>query len=127
MGVRASEGRAAEVVDDRRGVLGELAGKSLDGPLGHPALFRSPLGRLRDTFFIFTQDIGRHFVHPHGMSGDVFFVPGVFLQPRIDDGQLQSGVGIRKHRDPLVGVHRGGVVEVGTDVDLLDAGSCPEL
>ena len=50
--VRAAEGRAAEVVDDGRGVLGELAGEGLDGPLGHAALLGGPFRGLRDAVFV---------------------------------------------------------------------------
>ena len=35
--------------------------------------------------------------------------------------ELQRRVGVRQHGDPLVGVDGGPVVEVGRDVDLLDA------
>ena len=36
------------------------------------------------------------------------------------DGKLQRRVGVGKHGDPLVGVHRVRVVHVGRDVDQAD-------
>ncbi len=125
--VGAAEGRAAEVVDDRGGVLGELPGQRLDGPLGHAALLRGPLGGLRYAVLVLAQHVVGHLVHAHGVGRDVVLVPGALGQPHIDDGQLQGGVGVGKHGDPLVGVDGGGVVEVGADVHLLDARSRPEL
>ena len=61
------------------------------------------------------------------MGVDVFLVPGALGEPDVDDGQLQGRVGVGQHRDPLVAVDGRGVVQVGADVDLLDAGPRPEL
>ncbi len=55
------------------------------------------------------------------MRVQVLLVVGAFLDPRVGDGQLQRGVGVRQHGNPHVGVHGVGVVHVGRDVDLLDA------
>ena len=41
--------------------------------------------------------------------------------------KLKGRVGVGQHRDPFVAVDGGGVVEVGADVDLLDARPGPEL
>ena len=55
------------------------------------------------------------------MGLEVFFVIGIFGDPDISDGQLQSRIGIGQDRDPLIGVDRGCVVEVRTDIDRLYA------
>ena len=61
------------------------------------------------------------------MGLDVFFFPGAFLEPDVDDGQLQGGIGIGQHRYPFISMDGGAVVQFGADIDLLDAGLRPEV
>ena len=124
-GVRTARHAAAEVVPDGHGLLGPVAGQRLDRPRRDAALGGGPLRRLGDAVFL-TQHVGLHLVEAHRMGVDVRLVVGALGDPHVHERELQRRVGVGKHGDPLVGVDRGGVVEIGVDVDLLDADLAPE-
>jgi hypothetical protein len=51
----------------------------------------------------------------------VLFVVRPLVQPHVGDGQVERGIGVGQDGDPLVGVDGGAVVQLGADVDGLDA------
>ena len=67
------------------------------------------------------HDIGFVGLHTHGVGLQIVLVVGAVLEPPVGDGQVERRVGVGQHGDPAVGVHRARVVDVGADVDLLDA------
>ena len=113
-------------MDDRSGLLGPLAGQSLDGPHVDPALFGRPL-RCFGYAVLFAQHIGFDLIDAHGVGGHVFMIKGVFGEPDVEDGQLHGGIGVGQNGNPFVGMDGRAVVEVGTDPQLLDADSVPEI
>ena len=118
--VRAADAGAA-VADDHGGALARpFLGQRLDGAGRNAGDRRRPLGRLRNAV-LFTHDVGLVLLHADGVRLEVLLVVGAVLEPLIGDGQVERRVGVGQHRDPPVGVHCGGVVEVRGHVDLLDA------
>ena len=81
---------------------------------------RRPLGRLRLAVLL-AEDVVLEPIESVGMRCDVVLVVEVLGHPHIRDGGLQSSIGVRQHRDPLVGMDSGTVVEVGAHVHLLNA------
>ncbi len=73
------------------------------------------------------HDVGLVLVDAHGVGVEVLLVVGALAEPAVRDRQVERGVRVGEHRDPSVGVHGGGVVEVGADVDLLDADLTPPV
>ena len=110
----------AVAVDEAGGLLGPVAGQRLDGEVGDAALLGGPGRRLGHTV-LFAQDVVLELLEAVGVGGDVLLVVGAFGDPHVGDGELQRGVGVGKDGDPLVGMNRGAVVEVGADVDGLEA------
>ena len=119
-GVGAADEAAAVAVEDADGALGPVAGQSLDSIDGHAALLAGPLGGLGNAVLP-AHHIVHELVKAVGVLGDILLVIGLFLQPEIGDGQLKRRVGVGQHGDPLVGVDRGGIVQVGADENGLDA------
>ena len=116
----AADEAAAVAVRDGHGVLGPVAGERLDGVAGHAADLFGPLGGLRHAVLA-AHDVVPEVLEADGMRVQVLLVVRAFLDPRVGDGQLQRGVGVRQHGNPHVGMHGVGVVHVGRNVDLLDA------
>ena len=73
---------------------------------------------------LFAKDVGLKLVEPDAVGLHIFLVVGALVHPDVGDGQIESRIGVGQHRDPLVGVHRGAVVQVGSHVDGLDAEIC---
>ena len=125
-GVGAADAGAAVADDDRRALAGPLVGQSLDDARGDAADGGCPLRRLLDAV-LFAHDVGLVLVDAHGVGGEVLLVVGALAEPAVRDRDVERGVRVGEHRDPAVGVHGGGVVEVGADVDLLDADLTPPV
>ena len=119
-GIRAADVRAAVAVEDGRGLVRPVARERLDRPRLHAALFAGPLRRLRDAVLA-AEDVVAEFVEAVGVRVDVFLLVKILRQPDVGDGQLQRHVRVRQDGDPLVRVDGRAVVEVGADVDALDA------
>mgnify|MGYP007025180061 CR=1 FL=1 len=105
---------------DGHGMLRPIAREGLDGVGGHAANALGPLRGLRHAVLA-AQHVVPEVLEAHGMRVEVGLVVGALLDPRVGNGQLQRGVGVGQHGNPLVGVHGVGVVHVGRDVYLLDA------
>ena len=124
MRVRAADVRAAVEVDDGRDLPGPLLGQGLDGPLGHAALVRGPFRGLGDAVLA-AEHVVLELLEAHHVGGHVVLVVRALDHPGVGDGQVQRRVGVGEDGDPLVGVDRAGVVEVGRDEDLLLAQLAP--
>ena len=55
------------------------------------------------------------------MSSDIFLIISPFINPVVGYRQLQSGIGIGQNRDPFIGMNRRPIIQVRTNIDLLDA------
>ena len=92
---------------------------------GTPHLGEAHLRGLGHAVFL-TQHVGLDLVEADRVGLHVLLVVRALGDPHVHDGQLQGGVGVGEDGDPLVGVDGRRVVEVGVDVDLLDADLVPE-
>ncbi len=125
-GVWTADTRAA-VADDHGGALRRpFLGQRLDRARWDAADGCRPLRSLLHTV-LFAHDVGLVFLNANGVSIEVFLVIGAVFEPLVRDGQIESRVGIRQDRDPPVGVHGRGIVEVWAHVDLLDAEFTPPV
>ena len=118
---------AAAVAVHRRHVVGRpIPGKRLDVGRRHPAFRLGPFGRLRNSVLM-TEHIVLEPVETVGVSFYVLAVVGSLHHPRVGDAQPQRRVGVGENGNPLIGVNGGAVIQIGTDVDLLDADLAPEV
>ena len=85
-----------------------------------PQIGRGPFRGLGNAVLV-AHDVGFERLDAHCVGLQVFLVVGAVFEPLVADGQVEGGVRVGEHRDPPVGVHGRGVVEVGAHVDLLDA------
>ena len=120
VGVGTTDVGAAETVNDGGDLVGPVLGQSLDDTGGNAALGGCPLGSLGDAVFL-TQNVVGELLEAHGVSLQVLLVVGAGDQPLIGNSQMQGGVGVGQDGDPLVSEHGSAVVQVGADVDGLDA------
>ena len=120
VGEHRADVAAAVAVGGRHVVLRPIPRERLDLPRGHAAFALGPLGRF-GLAVLPAHDVELEVLEIDRMRVQVLLVVGAFLDPRVGDGQLQGGVGVRQHGNPHVGVHGVRVVHVGRDVDLLDA------
>ena len=126
VGEHRADVAAAVAVGGRHVVLRPIPRERLDLPRGHAAFALGPLGRF-GLAVLPAHDVELEVLEIDRMRVQVLLVVGAFLDPRVGYAQPQRRVGVGKHRDPLVGVHRGPVVHVGADVDLPDADLAPEV
>ena len=113
-------------MDGRHLMRGPVVGKRLDVRRGNAAFLLGPLGRLGLPIGT-AKHVILEPVEAIRMSGDVILVVGALPEPGPRDGKPKRGIGVGKNRNPLVGVNGGTIVEVGADVDLLDADLGPEV
>ena len=125
-GVGAADAGAAVADDDGGALARPLVGEGLDDARLDAADGLRPLRRLLDAVLL-AHHVGLVLVDAHGVGVEVLLVVGALAEPAVRDRQVERGVRVGEHRDPAVGVHGGGVVEVGAHVDLLDADLTPPV
>ena len=125
-GEAAADVAAAVAVNGRHLVRGPVVRERLDVGSRNAALALGPLGRLGLAVGA-AEHVVLEPVEALGVRGDVVLVVGALDHPRPRDGEPQRRVGVGQRGDPLVCVDGGAVVQVGTDVDLLDADLGPEV
>ena len=111
---------AAVAVGDGHLVAAPIACERLDAVGRHAALLGSP-GRRLGNAVLMAEHVVLKPVEALHVGGHVLLVVEPLGHPHVGDGQLQGRVGVGQHGDPLVGVRGVGVVDVGRDVDGLDA------
>ena len=117
VGEAAADEATAVAMRDGYRMLCPVTREGLDGVCGNPADLLGPLGRLGHAVLA-AQDIVLEVLEAHGMRLEVVLVVRIFLDPGVGDCELQGGVGVGKHGNPLVCMDAVGIVDVGRDVDL---------
>jgi len=55
------------------------------------------------------------------VGDDIVLIVGALGNPFISDSEIQGRIGIGEDRNPLIGMYRHGIIQVGADEYLLDA------
>ena len=120
-GVCCADEAAAGAVTNGYGVMRPVTSQCLDLASRNAADRSSPSRRLGNAVFL-AQNVVLEPVEANGALNNPLAVEQAFGHPYVGDSALHGGVGVRQNGDPLVSVSSTGVVQVGGNEDLHNAG-----